>query len=46
MKNLGFYNGKYDLLERLVTSLNTYVASTDMQRQKIKEIRIQRKMRK
>lgn len=37
---------KYDLLERLVTSLNTYVASTDMQRQKIKEIRIQRKMRK
>ena len=36
---------KYDLLERLVTSLNTYVASTDMQRQKIKEIRIQRKMR-
>lgn len=37
---------KYDLLERLVTSLNTYVVSTDMQRQKIKEIRIQRKMRK
>lgn len=35
---------KYDLLERLVTSLNTYVASTDMQRQKIKEIRIQRKI--